>query len=300
MDISKHTDTVFFNDTNRENWIKTIVLKRTSIAKNRSGQKRHITLSFTKEVIVGSLEPIHIVTLMCFIEHLHQIGYKVRISAFMDVSNFLNETLKLRKYYEGDGIISHVQSEDEKILNLWKVKQKESIMYSQSVTDYFNKNFFEGYDMTALKNSLDEAYANIADHSESNDNAFSYIVYDSDSNKICIGICDFGLGIPTTLRKANNKYRSDSEALSDSIKLGVTAGTNPRNRGFGLDNILSSLTDEDVSRIVSNKAMIHYDGNRENIKIFDLPFDFKGTLIYFEVSTHSFPENEVKDEISIG
>lgn len=300
MTNSKLTGTASFHDTDREGWIRTINAFKESIKPNETESACHIDINFSYTITLQDLEPIHLVTLMCFIEHLHQIGYKVTISAQNeDVNDYLYNTLRLREYYEGEGA-SHVQSGDEKVLNLWKVKQKAAIAYSQSVTDYFNKHFFEGYDMSALKNALDEAYANIADHSESNDNAFSYIVYDSERDKICVAICDFGLGIPKTLRDAHKKYSSDEEALKDSINIGVSARTNERNKGFGLDNILSTLTNNDVFRIVSNKSILYCFGEKSNAKTKKLDFDFKGTLIYFEVSTASFPINSLEDEVIIG
>lgn len=298
--ISKQVDTVSFHTKDREQWIQTIVSKKASIKNNKEKGKYHIGLYLGERVSVNDFEPIHIVSLMCFIEHLHQIGYKVTLtSPNSDVNDYLYNTLKLREYYVGDGA-SHVESNDDTILNLWKVKPESSIAYSQSVTDYFNKKFFKGYDMSALKNALDEAYANIADHAKANDNAFSYISYDAEKQKIHIAICDFGLGIPNTLRNANSIYNSDSEALRDSLNIGVSARTNVRNRGFGLDNILATLSDDDNFRIVSNGSLLQCLGNKKNIKTLDLEFDFKGTLIYFEVSTSSFPEDNIEEEITIG
>ena len=299
MTKSLPADTVSFDGKDREQWIKTIVSKRISIKENKTTTDAFIGLFLNEKIAVEDLEPIHLVLLMCFIEHLHRIGYKVTLtSPNQAVNDHLYKTLKLRDYYIGDSP-SHIKSEDDRILNLWKVKSKESIAYSQSVTDYFNRKFFNGYDMSALKNALDEAYANIADHANADNNAFSYIEYKPNDGKICIAICDFGLGIPYTLRRANPLYQSDSAALIDSLNIGVTAKTNVRNRGFGLDNILSTLSDKDIFRIASNKSLLYCFGNKNNIKTSDLDFNFQGTLIYFEVSTTSFPEDDMKDEVTI-
>lgn len=52
-------------------------------------------------------------------------------------------------------------------------------------------------------------------------------------------------------------------------------------------------------RIVSNKALITILDNKTNVKSHDLDFDFKGTLIYFEISIDSFENEEILDEFSL-
>ncbi len=166
---------------------------------------------------------------------------------------------------------------------------------SLSIGKYFSNNYFKDLDTSGLISALNEVYANIADHSQSRGNAFSYISYNPSKEKIYIAACDFGLGIPTTLKNANRKYKSDSDALRDSIEIGVTARSTKGNKGMGLDNILSTITTDDIFRIVSNKSLLACFGNKNNIKTYNLDFEFKGTLIYFELSTNSFPLREIED-----
>jgi hypothetical protein len=205
--------------------------------------------------------------------------------------------LKLNKYFNEARSV-HEEARDDKV-NLWKVVDNQSYMYSFSVMKYFDANYFQGYDMTSLKISLDEIYANIADHSKSDGNAFSYIAYNPQKKKIFVAACDYGLGIAATLKRTNPQYKSDSEALRDSINIGVTAKTTPRNMGFGLDNVVSNLTEDDMFRIVSNKSLLVCYGVKKNIKTYPLDFEFKGTLIYFEISTSSFLLKDIENEAII-
>ena len=120
-------------------------------------------------------------------------------------------------------------------------------------------------DISGLQNSLDEIYANVADHSKSKGVAFSYIKYDEAEEKIHFAVCDLGLGIPTTLRAAIPEFESDGVALRKAIDLGISARTNEHNRGFGLDNVLSNLQNVGMIRIVSNAALLYCQIGRAHV-----------------------------------
>ena len=53
-----------------------------------------------------------------------------------------------------------------------------------------------------------------------------------------------------------------------------------------------------MMRIVSNQALLRIFDDKSNIKIFNLYFDFNGTLIYFEVLIENFEEEEMFDDFS--
>lgn len=137
-------------------------------------------------------------------------------------------------------------------------------------------------------------------HAEAKGIAFSYIYFDQQNRQICVAACDLGLGIPYTLRRSGLEYKSDGEALRQSLEIGVSAKTNKHNKGFGLDNVVSNLSNKDRLRIVSNKALLLCHPNKNPIKFYELNFDFKGTLIYFEISIDSFLEEETLFDISLG
>ena len=87
-------------------------------------------------------------------------------------------------------------------------------------------------------------------------------------------------------------------ALQRSLLPGVTARTHKHNRGFGLDNIVSTMTSKDTMRILSNDALLFKSQNKE--EVVPLPYDFKGTLIDFTISTDGFDELEIIEELNFG
>ena len=278
----------------REHWIKVLSFFLDELQPNEI-ENSHITISLSEDVQEANVLPFHMVLLACFIEYIHSMNYKVIIdSPNREAKCYFDETF--RAYFVGGQ--KYIEPDHDDILNLWKVVNEKAISYSMQVAKYLNNEHFEGIDMSKLKVALDEVYANIADHSQSKGNAFSYIKYIPQDRKIYVAVCDFGLGIAKTLRDSNTKYLSDKDALRDSINIGVSARTNERNKGYGLDSIVTSLSENDILCILSNRGFLMSTGNR-NIKIYDLDFDFKGTLIYFEISTDSFPVKEFEYEAVI-
>ena len=281
----------------RGKWIENISRILDLIKPAKEKDKNHITLKLIN-ISEEKIEPFHVVLLACFIEYVHTLGFKVYVdSDDAGVKSFLYSKLRLRDFYlEGQ---EYIESEDDKVFNLWKVVNSGAIGYSIKVTDYLNNKYFEDYDMTVLKVALDEVYANIADHAKANGVAYSFISYKPENKKIYVAVCDFGLGIAATLRSKYEKYKTDVEALRDSIEVGVSAQTNQRNRGYGLNTIVSSLSNSDSLKIVSNKAILVSTGGTKKVNTLETAIPFHGCLIYFEISTDSFPLREIEEEITI-
>lgn len=288
-----------FDTPERGDWIKRIseYVEKLDLNSNGTADSHHITIKF-KHIDKIDIEPTHIVLLACFIEYIHKQGYKVLLDfSNIEISRFFYDEVKIRDYFVGGQ--EYIEPKDNKILNLWRIVDNKAFGYSINTSEYLGNVYFKDYDTTALKVSLDEVYANIADHSKSYGIAYSYISYKPVSGKIYVAVCDFGLGIAKTLRAKYGKYTNDKEALRDSIEIGVSAMTNERNRGRGLNTIISSLSDNDILRLVSNRAVLVSSGGIGNIKVHNTDFDFKGSLVYFEISTSSFPIRELEDEIII-
>lgn len=284
---------IILTNSNRGIWLYELIQNINGI----NFYESEVDIVLPQDMQPDKFEPFHIVLLACFIEHLNKNGCSnIRVLCNnADVIDICRDKLKIHKYFQGSISSNHEESEDDTILNLWKVVNSESYAYSLSIGKYFSNNYFKDLDTSGLISALNEVYANIADHSQSQENAFSYISYNPDKEKIYIAACDFGLGIPTTLRNVNKKYKTDSDALRDSIEIGVTAKSTKGNKGMGLDNILSTITSDDTFRIISNKSLLVCLGTKNNIKTYNLNFDFKGTLIYFELSTKSFPIKEIEE-----
>lgn len=286
-----------FNTNNKEDWIRKIVNYRKSISKQ--GDKLFIRILLYKNINITTMQPMHIVLLACFLEYLKKMAFKIEIIILDDnLKYFLLDELQLCRYFN-EKDTAHIETKDESILNLWKIINNRTEEHSLNITRYLERTFFKGYDISGLKNAIDETYYNIADHSQSDGIAYSYIKYNHEERKIHVAACDFGLGIPCTLKNAGKEYKNDEEALKDSLEIGVTAQTTKHNRGFGLDNIVSNLSNGGTIRIVSNEAILFCKEKKNNIKTYPLEFDFKGTLIYFDISIDSFDLKEVIEDVTI-
>jgi len=286
-----------FTSPTRIEWARIVTEWRSKIIKNKKYEI--IEIAFDEGVKFSNFDPIHIVLLSCFIDELQTKGYFVRLD-FKDESlrNYLFDEINLKNYW-GINKIDHVESPKISDLNIWRITETGKEFYSISVHDYFKRSYFSGFDLSTLKNALNELYFNVFDHAEAHGNAFSFIRYDKEVGKICVAICDFGKGIPQTLRKKYNNFENDCVALENSIKIGISAQSQKYNKGFGLDNVTSSLKKGDILRIVSNKAILHLEDDKLNLKVYDLPFNFNGTLIYFDIVIDSFEKEEILEDFSL-
>ncbi len=70
--------------------------------------------------------------------------------------------------------------------------------------------------------TLNEITDNVINHSQSKVGGFVQVTNYRQRGQIELTVADAGVGIPKTLRDANSLLKSDSEALADAIKEGVT------------------------------------------------------------------------------
>lgn len=286
-----------FTTPERESWIKFVSECRHKI--QPSEKNEIIELQFNNEIELKNFYPIHIVLLSCFIDEIKSNGYLVKLIIKNEkLNHYLFDEINLTSYW-GKDKVDHVESNKITDLNIWRIIENQKDAYSVNITEYFKRTYFSGYDLSPLKIVLNELYFNIFDHAQAKGNAYSFIKYDNDERRLYVAICDFGLGIASTLRKRYPEFTNDSIALENCVKVGVTSQTQKYNKGFGLDNVASSiLMKKDYLRIVSNRSLLRIIDNKENIKAFDLDFNFNGTLVYFEISIDSFVEEEFLDEYS--
>lgn len=288
--------TFSLNSPDKTDWIKKIC-DWNAYTPEVTRTNQCVKIILTKKVTKNKFTPFHIVTLSCFIEAIKKKGYLIFLEVLnSELNEFIHNDMSLTQYWR-ERKTDHIDSPDSSRLNLWRVVEGKSEEYEISVHQYFS-NKFPDIDFFMLKSCLTELYFNIFDHANANGIAFSYIYYDEADEIIHIAICDFGRGISKTMREAFPEILSDEEALLQAIKRGVTARSNEHNAGFGLDNVISTLSNESTLRIASNKAILicnKKDGVVET-KTFKLPFNIKGTLIYFDLPISSFEQSEINDE----
>lgn len=288
--IPKHI--ISFDSPNRLEWIGKITSWREKLEPSKESNEI-VKLSFSQTISINYFEPIHFVLLSCFSDDIRSKGYLIHVFfENVELRSFLQKEVQLAMYWNEEGR-QHIPSPRITDLNIWRIVNEEKDFYSISVHDYFKRVHFKGYDLSALQGALTELYCNVFDHARAEGNAFSFIRYNVEKKKIHVAICDFGVGIARTL----NGYKDDKEALSYSIQTGISAKTQMHNKGFGLNNVISTLADDDTLRIVSNKALLFMLGKK--CRVYDMSFDFGGTLIYFDVSIDSFPKEEILEDFSL-
>lgn len=242
------------------------------------------------------LNPVHLVTLACLVQYLRKNGFSGRIQASSDLIAYFRDDLHLNDYFSSE--VAHVRSESNYNLNLWRISTEHALMYSQHVSDYLKKTYFKNKDLSALKVVLDELYANIADHSESKGLAYSFIKYDEDKKIIKIAFCDFGIGIKASLIKGGTNVIN--EYIKAATVKGVSARSNSHNRGFGLDTVVSSVCgSKNAIRILSGTELFLSYGIEQNQRTWQTDFDFKGTLIYFDMPISTFEEDNYVDDFEL-
>lgn len=288
--------TYMLDSTDKTDWINRI--SDWNVYTPKATKSNHcVKIILAKKVTKAKFLPFHIVTLSCFIESIKKKGYLIFLMVMnTELNEFIHNDMSLTQYWRGKNT-DHIDSPDSSRLNLWRVVEGKSEEYEISVHQYFS-NKFPAIDFFMLKSCLTELYFNIFDHANANGIAFSYIYYDEIDEVIHIAICDFGKGISKTMREAFPDIVNDEEALLLAIKRGVTARSNEHNAGFGLDNVISTLSDESTLRIASNEAILICRKSDAGIetKTFKLSFKLKGTLIYFDLPISSFEESEINEE----
>ena len=287
--------TITFETTDRRLWFKNIANNVQNASFVRCGDIVHLNFSAINDI--HKFSPAHIVSLACFIEYLVQNKCKVVIEGTETnaVSQYLWHTLRMQEYWNlGQNFVPAV---DNSIFNLWRIVEREKEMHSRRIHDYLKQNFFKNKDLSAVRNSLDEAYYNIFDHAAANGNAYSFIKFDEKSKKLFVAVCDFGIGIAQSVKKAVSDITSDSIAIKKAMEYKFTTRSQTHNMGMGLGNIKDTCTDDDVLCIISNSGLLM--AKRDNMIAQDEDYDFPGTLIYYELSLSHFEDEEIIDNFAL-
>ncbi|MCR5077937.1 MAG: ATP-binding protein [Prevotella sp.] len=235
---------------------------------------------------------MHLVTFANLIQLLFDRGYKVYFhqGSNQRVFNYIYNELKFSEYWSKGKNHVDVKISDN-IFNLWRIVDPEKDFYAKNVENYLKRNYFEGKDLSTISTIMLEAFYNVFDHANANNNAFSLIQYDAKKKILYAAISDFGVGIVQSVRILDNTLHNDREALEQAIRDNFTVHSTDRNRGFGLSNILNG---SDCARIFSGNGLVVKVG--EQLRTFEARFAFPGTLIYFEVNLANSEDEEIINE----
>lgn len=281
-----------FNGTKRIEWLN-VVSQYFDLPVNTKQTTVYVNLNDIDNI--DELEPIHLVLLACFRQSLNDKGYKNCYLATDNqaLSKFLFEDINLGQYWLGKKPENHTESSDETIFNLWRVIDTEKEDYSDKVHRYLKRKFFQHKDLSSVKLSLLEIFYNIFDHAEAKGNAFSLVKYNRQNQKLYVAVCDFGKGIATTIKSYYKNITTDKEAILMATESTVSTKSKSHNMGMGIGNVIDNLGDNDILRIVSNSGFLYVTSGIK--KTFQLKNDFRGTLIYYEISLSNFDDEEIID-----
>lgn len=287
------------SSTNRMIWLQSI--SQEVLCFNKTDK---YDIYFPERCSDSTIKPFHLVSLSCLIEKYYKEGTHVTIWVNNDSENLythLKTILHFDTYWpwpKSSEVHNYTKPEDDSIFNLWRINEKGKEFHSEKITTYLRTRYFKNKDLSAVKNCLDELYYNIFDHADCDGTAFSFIKFDKETEVIQVAVCDFGKGVAKSIRDYFDDINNDNEAISKALEDSVTTQSQKHNRGYGFSNILSSLSDNDYFRIVSNNGCIVVNGDKQR-EINDIPFYFNGTIIDFEISLSHFADEEINDTFAI-
>lgn len=250
--------------------------------------------------IVRFMETDDFVLLACLIESFYIKNCQISFIGGTDGLNNHLFNIKFKEYWkEGFDRSRFTLSYNNTTLCLWKISLDMIYSYSTYAKQYFEK-FTDNKDLVPLSSNMDEVFNNIFDHSKSSVTGYIITQYYPKTNKISFSVCDFGIGIPSSIISSeleNLEGIEDWKAILKSLERGFSIRSTPRNRGFGLNNILE-LTESSNGKlqIISNSGFVEKVAG-EMYRAGKVPFDFSGTLIKVEVDLNTFVEKDDFDEI---
>lgn len=250
---------------------------------------------------VKFLETDDFVMLACLIESFYDQGSQVVFEGGATSLNNHLFNIKFKEYWkDGFNRESFTLSHNQTTLCLWKISQQMIYNYSNYAKEYFER-FTDNKDLIPLASNIDEVFNNIFDHSNSPVSGYIITQYYPKNNKISFSVCDFGVGIPSSINNdlinRQMKPLDDWKAILKSLERGYSIKSTPRNRGFGLNNILE-LTESSNGRlqILSNTGVVEKRAG-EMYRGGNVDFNFSGTLVKVEVDLNTFVEKDELEEI---
>lgn len=243
------------------------------------------------------LEPFHITSIACLIEEYHIAGCKIEfVIPNGKVGKYLYN-IRFNEYWESEfDRNAYTETLKQTTLCLWKVDKQLIGQYSISASEYYRNNYFVDSNLDMVSISLGEIFNNIYDHSKSAVTGYVLTQYYPKLNQLQTCICDFGVGIPTSLNEYNKMKGKlefpDNKALEEAFKWGVSSLSKPHNRGFGLDTLRSCIVNNKGSlKFLSNFAQYELNQNGENS--YNKNICFPGTLIVIKLDTNNLPKYDL-------
>ena len=245
------------------------------------------------------LTPGHLVVLACLVEAYYQKGIVVSLGVSDNEVHGYQEGIRFFDYWQPEFDRARFTRQDiDTTLCLWQVHPEMIDSYTRQAQSYFTQQVLPGKNLDVLGLNWAELFNNICDHSRSEVQGYCFTQHYPNRQQLVTAVCDFGIGIPTSINQMRRAMGAalppETAALQEALRRGVTTRSTPRNRGFGLDSLATSVHALGGELIfMSNFARLTQSASGE-VHTKALPYCVPGTLIVVTLNTASLPD--VEDE----
>ena len=152
-----------------------------------------------------------------------------------------------------------------------------------------------------LETCLKELVNNIHDHADLDEAGISAQYYPRD-NQIEATVGDFGIGIPSTIRRVCPELIDDSKAIIKAVERDFTSQTKPSNRGAGLAYLMQQIVEQNGGSvtILSGHGKVSFYKNSLGLidaSPTETEFYLQGTLVRLIIRTNVlWPAHDEEEE----
>jgi hypothetical protein len=277
-------------------WTDFIVINK---VRSRGSCPEEIIIKLNNSVF---LKPYHIVSLACLIEEYYLFGAKISfIKNHNKLCKYLDNIRFFEYWEEGFDRNTFTKTKIDTTLCLWKINKEMISSYAKEAENYFTKNYFQNKNLEGINISLAEIFNNIYDHSYSNVDGYVLTQYYPKEDEIIISVCDFGVGIVSSvngyLSENGEAVLSHSKALELAFKKNFSTFSFPHNKGFGLDTlstIVKAFSGEIT--VLANNGILLQKKNYITTRNID-NVTFPGTCLIVILNTKNLPSLDFEQTI---
>lgn len=213
------------------------------------------------------IEPAGIVVLSNLFEFLIKSGVRVQLKNHkrnVEVIRYLDDSLFFERYI-GQKVFSNSSVRETTVpLLLVKKERVFEFLDAKLIPWISGRVNLAAPSLSTIRMCLEEIFLNIDHHSEVKIGC-SFAQHYPQKNRIDIVVSDFGVGIPTVVRRKVAGL-DDKDAIWKACQEGFSTQSNVRNRGAGIPNLMRYVTrnNRGTVLIASGRGAVSavaYDGN---------------------------------------
>lgn len=251
----------------------------------------------------GFVKPTGVTVFSNLINWLQVRGCKIRFSNYHlggEALKYLDDSLFFEKYFETK--LSPYSNCRSTTIPLMEVKLEDYHQWINStVISWLNRRLAIDVErqMPEFRICFDEIFNNIRDHSGV-DIGCAFAQHYPNIDKVEISISDFGVGIPTHIRRIQPQIAAH-DALVLAAKEGISTKSIPSNRGSGLDTLIQNIVVHNKGEVTifSHDGRLTCSNLNGEIRYIPapLPHLYPGTLLKLKLCTNTIPEAPYTPEV---